>query len=41
MLGQLLEQQGDRQGAAREYRAALALASQFRRAQDALTRVSR
>jgi len=41
LLGQLLERQGDLQGAAREYRAALALASQFQRAQDALTRVSR
>jgi tetratricopeptide (TPR) repeat protein len=41
MLGQLLEQQGDRQAAAQEYRAALALASQFQRARDALARVSR
>ena len=41
LLGQLLERQGDPQGAAREYRAALAPASQFQRAQDALTRVSR
>lgn len=41
LIGQLLERQGDTQGAAREYRASLALASQFRRAQDALTRVSR
>jgi len=41
LLGQLLEKQGDRQAAAEEYRAALALASQFRPAKDALARVSR
>jgi tetratricopeptide (TPR) repeat protein len=41
LLGQLLEKQGDRRGAAEEYRAALALASQFRPARDALARVSR
>ena len=41
MLGQLLERQGDRKNAAQEYRAALALASEYRPAQDALARVSR
>jgi hypothetical protein len=41
LLGQILEHQGERQGAAQEYRAALALASRFQRAQDALARVSR
>ena len=41
LLGELLEKQGDRQHAAEEYRAALALASQFRPARDALARVSR
>ena len=41
MLGQLLEKQGKRQEAAAEYRAALALASQYRPARDALARVSR
>ena len=41
LLGQLLEKQGDRHSAAEEYRAALALASQFRPAKDALARVSR
>jgi tetratricopeptide (TPR) repeat protein len=41
LLGQLLEKQGDRHGAAAEYRAALAVASQFRPARDALARVSR
>jgi len=41
LLGRLLEKQGDRQGAAEEYRAALALASQFRPARGALARVSR
>ena len=40
-LGMLLEKQGDAQNAAREYRAALALASQYHPAQDALARVSR
>lgn len=41
MLGQLLEKQGKRQEAAAEYRAALALASEYRPARDALSRVSR
>jgi tetratricopeptide (TPR) repeat protein len=39
--GMLFEKQGDTQNAAREYRAALALASQYHPAQDALARVSR
>jgi tetratricopeptide (TPR) repeat protein len=41
LLGQLLEKQGDRHTAADEYRASLALASQFRPSRDALARVSR
>jgi tetratricopeptide (TPR) repeat protein len=41
LLGKLLEKQGDRHTAAEEYRSALALASQFRPARDALARVSR
>lgn len=41
LLGQLLEKQGDASGAAGEYRQALALASNFRPAQDALKRVTR
>jgi tetratricopeptide (TPR) repeat protein len=41
MLGELLERQGDRDGAASEYRAALALAHNFKRAQDGLKTVSR
>ena len=41
LLGELLEKQGDRQGAANEFRSALALAPQFRPARDALARVSR
>ncbi len=41
MLGELLEKQGDRRGAAAEFRAALALASNYNAAQDALARVSR
>ncbi len=40
-LGTLFEKQGKSQDAAREYRAALALASRYRPAQDALARVSR
>jgi tetratricopeptide (TPR) repeat protein len=40
LLGEILEKQGDRQAAATEYRAALALASEYRQAQDALKRVS-
>ena len=39
LLGQLLEKQGDRQAAVEEYRAALALAHNFTRAQEALKRV--
>jgi len=38
-LGTLLEKQGDRQGAAKQYRASLALASGFSKAQQALKRV--
>jgi TolA-binding protein len=41
MLGQLLEKQGDGKGAAQEYRAAVGLASEYRPARDALSRVSR
>jgi tetratricopeptide (TPR) repeat protein len=41
MLGQLLEKQGDRAGAAEEYRAALALAHTYKGAQEGLKRVSR
>jgi tetratricopeptide (TPR) repeat protein len=40
-MGMLFEKQGDTQNATREYRAALALASQYRPAQDALARISR
>ena len=39
LLGTLLEKHGDRQGAARAYRASLALAHEFGRAQEALKRV--
>ncbi len=41
LLGELLEKQGDRQRAAEEFRAAEAIAPQFRPARDALARVSR
>jgi tetratricopeptide (TPR) repeat protein len=41
ILGQLLEKQGDRPAAAQQYRAALALARQYTRAQEALKRVER
>jgi len=41
LLGQLLEKQGDRPAAAEEYRAALALAHSFGRAQEGLRRVTR
>jgi tetratricopeptide (TPR) repeat protein len=41
LLGMLLERQGDKAGAAREYRASLSLARQFGSAQQALNRVSR
>jgi Flp pilus assembly protein TadD len=40
MLGELLEKQGDKNGAAGEYGAALALAHGFKRAQDGLRAVS-
>jgi len=40
MLGQILEKQGDRSGAAAEYRNALALASNYQPAADALKRLS-
>jgi Flp pilus assembly protein TadD len=40
LLGQLLEKQGDKAGAAREYRAALALAHNYGAAQQALQRVA-
>jgi tetratricopeptide (TPR) repeat protein len=40
-LGELLEKQGDHQQAAEEFRAALALAPQFRPSRDALARISR
>jgi tetratricopeptide (TPR) repeat protein len=39
ILGQLLEKQGDRSAAAQEYRAALALAHTYTRAQEALKRI--
>jgi tetratricopeptide (TPR) repeat protein len=39
ILGQLLEKQGDRSAAAQEYRAALALAHNYTRAQEALKRI--
>jgi hypothetical protein len=41
LLGELLEKQGDRPAAAKEYRAALAMAHSFRQAQDGLNRVTR
>ncbi len=41
LMGQLLEKQGERQGAVEEYRAALALAHNFTRAQEALKRLDR
>ncbi|HZQ23654.1 MAG TPA: tetratricopeptide repeat protein [Terriglobales bacterium] len=40
LLGTLLEKQGDRAGAAQEYRTSLALARNFGRAQEALNRVT-
>ncbi len=40
MLGELLERQGDRAGAAEQYRAALAIAHSFRPAQEGLRRVA-
>jgi tetratricopeptide (TPR) repeat protein len=41
LLGSIFEKQGNRQGAAEEYRAALALAREFSLAQEGLARVSR
>lgn len=41
MLGNIMEKQGDRQGAAQEYQIALAMAKDFGRAREALDRVSR
>ena len=41
VLGEILEKQGDRPGAQEQFRAALAIASQYRPARDALARVSR
>jgi tetratricopeptide (TPR) repeat protein len=41
LLGTALEKQGDKQGAAQEYRAALSLARNFSRAQEALHRLNR
>ena len=40
VLGTALEKQGDTQGAAREYRAALAMASNFPAAKEALSRIN-
>ena len=40
LLGAALEKQGDRQGAAQEYRKALALAKGYARAKDALNRIA-
>jgi tetratricopeptide (TPR) repeat protein len=41
LLGTALEKQGDKQGATQEYRAALSLARNFSRAQEALDRLNR
>jgi tetratricopeptide (TPR) repeat protein len=41
MLGELLEKQGDRAGAAAEYRTALTMAHSYRPAEDGLKRVAR
>jgi tetratricopeptide (TPR) repeat protein len=40
LLGNILEKQGDKQGAVKEYQMALALAKDFGRARDALNRVN-
>ena len=40
LLGQILEKQGDKAGAANEYKAALELASDYRQAREGLDRVS-
>jgi tetratricopeptide (TPR) repeat protein len=41
LLGTILEKQGDREGAAKEYQIALAMAKDFGRAREALNRISR
>jgi len=41
LLGTVLEKQGDKKGAAEQYRAALAMAKGFSRAQEALNRLNR
>ena len=41
ILGELLEKQGERKDAAKEFRAALALAREYKRAQEGLNRVER
>lgn len=41
LLGQILEKQGDKKGAAAEYRAALSMAKDYESAQNALKRVER
>jgi tetratricopeptide (TPR) repeat protein len=41
LLGNILEKQGDKQGAVKEYQTALALAKDFGRAREALNRVNR
>jgi len=41
LLGTILEKQGDKRAAAQEYSAALTLAKNFSRAQEALNRVNR
>jgi tetratricopeptide (TPR) repeat protein len=41
LLGNILEKQGDREGAAKEYQIALAMAKDFGRAREALKRISR
>jgi tetratricopeptide (TPR) repeat protein len=41
LLGNILEKQGDKQGAAKEYQMALALAKDYGRAREALNRVNR
>lgn len=41
LLGNILEKQGDKQGAAKEYQMALAMAKDFGRAREALNRVNR
>jgi hypothetical protein len=41
LLGELFEKQGDRPAAAEEFRASLALAHNYRQAQEGLNRVTR